>query len=375
MPIGSRIVEKRKEKGLSQELLAQRLGVSASYISQVETGVKNPSYGLLQGISHELGAPVDYFVGGEVKGVEDQIGKTITSIIPFIGADKKKRLLEYLFFLTDTGKYFDWPFFDSPVDYAQYVLRKHRFIDPPIDPIEVAWLLGVRVVESRDISGYEGMLYKSGPEPLIIVNPEITHEPRRKFTVAMMLGHLVIPWHVGSIFYRSTDKKSLDEEDQFKIQAREFAGALLVPMHLLKKDFREMEKGCGRIIGLADFERLASEKYKVSTMVIMHKYLELNYKMAALITSSHRTFTRKYVSGFPYDLVDEVMPGSLADSLVESPPTEKEIRKGIVDADVWLKNPPRGIGVYEESLFDPKFGVTMTILRVLPRTKISRLIC
>lgn len=37
------IHEKRKEKGISQNQLAQMLGISQPYMNQIETGARNPS--------------------------------------------------------------------------------------------------------------------------------------------------------------------------------------------------------------------------------------------------------------------------------------------------------------------------------------------
>jgi len=49
--IGARIKEARKELGLTQEMLAERLDVSVGYVSQVERGVTKISLDLLGEIS------------------------------------------------------------------------------------------------------------------------------------------------------------------------------------------------------------------------------------------------------------------------------------------------------------------------------------
>jgi transcriptional regulator with XRE-family HTH domain len=57
--IGSRLREERERGGLSQRELARRLGVSASLISQIESGQSKPSVSTLYAIVTELGVSVD----------------------------------------------------------------------------------------------------------------------------------------------------------------------------------------------------------------------------------------------------------------------------------------------------------------------------
>ena len=62
LPLGDRIRERRKELGLSQGELANRAGVTASFISQVERDVTSPSIDSLHKISQALDVPVFYFL-------------------------------------------------------------------------------------------------------------------------------------------------------------------------------------------------------------------------------------------------------------------------------------------------------------------------
>ena len=57
MTIGEKIKAIRKEKGLTQKELAEKLGVSASMIGQYETNVRNPKFETIQKISSCLGVP------------------------------------------------------------------------------------------------------------------------------------------------------------------------------------------------------------------------------------------------------------------------------------------------------------------------------
>lgn len=60
--IGSRIKEARKEKRMTQEMLAEALDVSVGYVSQVERGVTKISLDLLGALAGILEKDLGYFV-------------------------------------------------------------------------------------------------------------------------------------------------------------------------------------------------------------------------------------------------------------------------------------------------------------------------
>lgn len=53
--LGRVIAERRRKLGLSQEALADSCGVHATYISQLERGLKSPTVRVLRGIAEALG--------------------------------------------------------------------------------------------------------------------------------------------------------------------------------------------------------------------------------------------------------------------------------------------------------------------------------
>lgn len=61
--IGARLRDARAAKGLSLRALAQSLGVSASLISQIETGKTQPSVSTLYAIVTALGVSIDELLG------------------------------------------------------------------------------------------------------------------------------------------------------------------------------------------------------------------------------------------------------------------------------------------------------------------------
>jgi transcriptional regulator with XRE-family HTH domain len=63
--IGERLREERVKAGISQRELARRLGLSASLISQLESGLSKPSVGTLYAIVTELDLSLDRIIRGE----------------------------------------------------------------------------------------------------------------------------------------------------------------------------------------------------------------------------------------------------------------------------------------------------------------------
>lgn len=62
---GKFISKKRKEKNLTQEQLAEKLGVSNKTISKWETGKCMPDYGVVKSLCDELGITVAELMDGE----------------------------------------------------------------------------------------------------------------------------------------------------------------------------------------------------------------------------------------------------------------------------------------------------------------------
>jgi transcriptional regulator with XRE-family HTH domain len=62
--LGQRIRKARQARGVTGAQLAERIGVSANYISELERGIKkNPSMQVIAGMADVLGYPVSYFFG------------------------------------------------------------------------------------------------------------------------------------------------------------------------------------------------------------------------------------------------------------------------------------------------------------------------
>lgn len=85
MTIGDKIRTIRKEKGLTQKQLAQRLGVSASMVGQYETNVRKPKFETLKNFSEALDVNITELID------IDDISPSLLSMSPLV--DQCKSIL------------------------------------------------------------------------------------------------------------------------------------------------------------------------------------------------------------------------------------------------------------------------------------------
>lgn len=94
--IGQRIKEKRKEAGLTQEQLAERLGISQVYASQIERGVEEPNLQMLEQICITLDCPLEYLIAGVIKGQKDYRECEIESLIEKTPEDIRNKIVDII---------------------------------------------------------------------------------------------------------------------------------------------------------------------------------------------------------------------------------------------------------------------------------------
>jgi len=92
--IGKFILECRKEKGLTQEQLAEKMGVSSKSISRWENGNTLPDYSLLKDLCNELDINVNELLSGEkIKG-NDYMNKSEENLVNLRKQiDERKKVL------------------------------------------------------------------------------------------------------------------------------------------------------------------------------------------------------------------------------------------------------------------------------------------
>jgi transcriptional regulator with XRE-family HTH domain len=71
------LIQKREAKKMSQEVVAEKLGVSRPYYGMIETGIRNPSVGLSKKIAKVFGFKWTIFFedkGNEKKHNNKEVG-------------------------------------------------------------------------------------------------------------------------------------------------------------------------------------------------------------------------------------------------------------------------------------------------------------
>jgi transcriptional regulator with XRE-family HTH domain len=146
MEIGPRVRERRRAQKLSQEQLAQRVGVTWSAIQRLEAGqVQDPHYSTLLGIASALGTTVADLIGELAP-----VGKDSP---PVVGAHGAMREM-------DVSKQ------RRAVEQASETVVEIRYSDEEIDPSE-AFAEAARIwPEVRQ--DYEGVLSSEPPHKLTL---------------------------------------------------------------------------------------------------------------------------------------------------------------------------------------------------------------
>lgn len=80
--VGKRIKVVRQQNGLTQDQLAEYVGLSPKYISGIERGVENPTMDILLRVAKILGVePYDLFLFGESEESEKALRKGIEKMV------------------------------------------------------------------------------------------------------------------------------------------------------------------------------------------------------------------------------------------------------------------------------------------------------
>jgi Zn-dependent peptidase ImmA (M78 family) len=117
----------------------------------------------------------------------------------------------------------------APAKLADLLLSSAAIVQPPVPVYD---LLAERAVVKFDIlpMRFDGLLVrKVGERPQVFVRSDVS-DTRQRFTCGHELGHLVVPWHHGSIACMVEDPYDSDSPAvQMEREANEFASRLLLP--------------------------------------------------------------------------------------------------------------------------------------------------
>lgn len=86
--IGIRIMQRRKDKGLTQEQLAEQLDMSKNHISSIECGKYMPTTKFIMSLCDVLGGTPDYYLVGMPSDTTDKISELISQL-----PEQKQRII------------------------------------------------------------------------------------------------------------------------------------------------------------------------------------------------------------------------------------------------------------------------------------------
>lgn len=88
--LGNRIRIAREKKGITQEVLAERVDISSSHVSVIERGIKASRVDTLVRIANELHVSADYLLQDLVKRSRE--GQLLSSIMELPEVDRNRLL-------------------------------------------------------------------------------------------------------------------------------------------------------------------------------------------------------------------------------------------------------------------------------------------
>lgn len=100
--IGQRLKTLRKEKGLTQEQLGERLDVSSRSVSRWENGVNLPDFDLLLELCRLYGVSLDELLKGEKRNVSEETEQALTLAAEYT-SEQQRRLIRRLHILAWIG--------------------------------------------------------------------------------------------------------------------------------------------------------------------------------------------------------------------------------------------------------------------------------
>ena len=144
----------------------------------------------------------------------------------------------------------------------------------PIDLFYVAKEINISVVKARIKTGILGACQASGLKRLVVLDPEICHEGRERFTFAHEIGHIAL--HHGTHCCRTEDFYWRGRRPSIEQDANIFAAELLMPLSSLVDTARKKD------ITIDLVEKLADER-NVSVTAMGIKLIKITRDPTVLI--------------------------------------------------------------------------------------------
>lgn len=197
------------------------------------------------------------------------------------------------------------------VNLARRLVEKRK-LSPPIDIM--ALTQDYATVEELDfpveVDGICLDLKQRGKRPRILFNKRL-HKHRRRFTLAHELGHILIPWHVGSIVDETeTSHPAADFSYwQLEAEANRFASELLMPSDWAKEIVLKTDSPVRAVEMIADLAEVSFTAALIKAENSLPKgYIYARFSNGMLISSGRSPATMTGTQGIENGHVDELFP-------------------------------------------------------------------
>ena len=92
--LGRRIREERQKLNLTQEKLSESIGVTTTYIGQIERGERCPTLDTLINISNSLGVSIDYLLHESVSPSSSTMNNLWLQLTKDLSDDEQETIIE-----------------------------------------------------------------------------------------------------------------------------------------------------------------------------------------------------------------------------------------------------------------------------------------
>lgn len=219
---------------------------------------------------------------------------------------------------------------------AHRVLAKRKLL-PPFNLVDLASEYGD--VEFLQLpQGADGITIGIGEleRPKILINSNAP-ETRMKFTLAHELGHIVIPWHTGTIVSHLEPGEEDFEYLQMESEANRFAAELLMPTDWLSEEFEKSQSVADYFRGV--LRKSGSSKdaalikiFKSIRAPVICAYVDPAFRLIQLVRSS----TAPYFAPERHTLMKKFMFG-----------TDNEFEKFEIDDRIYFSWRFTGVDIAE----------------------------
>lgn len=272
----------RRAKGLSQEELAERVGVTQEAISRYESERRDPAPDVLERLAVALGVTVPFLLSaGSVKGawaIDAHLRRRATARAS-VWRQKEARLnmlrQHARFLYEEVGvrspqvvPTFD-PLFTDPEEAARMTRMQWRM---PVGPVRnlIGWIESagcVVIEEDFETDRVDGLSQWVDDHPVMLLNSTPPTD-RKRLTVAHEMAHLCL--------------HTTDVGEDIEREANLFAAEFLMPAEMIRSDLRNLSLG-----RLVDLKRI----WGVSVQALIERARHLG-----VLTAEQRTLFYKQLS-------------------------------------------------------------------------------